>query len=349
MIEYCQGNLLEADADALVNTVNCVGFMGKGIALQFKQAHPDNFRAYERACKRDEVRLGQMFTFSTDRVTPPRFIINFPTKGDWRSKSRLTDIRAGLADLVGVVRTHAIRSVALPPLGCGLGGLSWDDVHPLIVAAFAELPDVRVLLYAPQPAPDAAAMPVATKRPRMTRHRALLVSLISRYLGPGYTLTKLEVQKLAYFLQEAGENLRLEFVAHKFGPYAEKLNHSLRDMEGHLTRGFGDRVAHSAIGPVDGAVAEATDFLAVEPGADSPLRRVSELIRGYEEPYSMELLATVHWAAVHGSLPVTDAASAVAAVHAWSERKSKLFPPNHIVKAYDRLAAGGWLSGQPER
>jgi O-acetyl-ADP-ribose deacetylase (regulator of RNase III) len=343
MIEFRQGNLLEADADALVNTVNCVGVMGKGIALQFKLAYPDNFREYERACNRGEVRLGSMLVHTTGSLTPPRFIINFPTKQHWKGKSRLEDIRAGLADLVRVIRNRQITSIAVPPLGCGNGGLNWGDVFPMIEQAVADMPDVSVFVYAPQPAPSADAMPVATKRPKMTRGRALLVKLIARYREPGYRLTKLEVQKLAYFLQAAGEQLRLRFVKHTFGPYAENLNHALRDMEGHLIRGFGDRTADSSIHPLPGAVEEADDFLKGDLEAQTRLERVAELITGFENPYGMELLSTIHWVAVENEPVRTDAAEATHAVHSWNERKKNTFRPEHIVKGWARLKQAEWM------
>jgi O-acetyl-ADP-ribose deacetylase (regulator of RNase III) len=142
MIEEAKGNLLEADAEALVNTVNTVGHMGKGIALQFKQAYPENFLAYARAVKRGEVRAGRMFVVPTGFVTNPRYIINFPTKRHWRGRSRIEDIEAGLEALVGEIRRLGIRSIAVPPLGCGNGGLDWRDVEPRIKRALAELPDV---------------------------------------------------------------------------------------------------------------------------------------------------------------------------------------------------------------
>ena len=125
MIEYKTGNLLHEDAEALVNSVNCVGVMGRGIALQFKRAWPDNFRAYAAACRRGEVRPGRMFVFPTNQLDNPKYIINFPTKRHWRSKSRLEDIRAGLEALAQEIRQRKIRSVAVPPLGSGLGGLPW--------------------------------------------------------------------------------------------------------------------------------------------------------------------------------------------------------------------------------
>lgn len=171
MIILSHGNLLTADADALVNTVNTVGVMGKGIALQFKRAYPANYAAYRAACASNEVRLGRVFVFDSARLGPRRYVINFPTKGHWRAGSRLSDIEAGLTDLVHVVRERQITSVAVPALGCGNGGLDWNEVRPAIERAFAELPDVRVLLFPPEGAPAPADMPVATEKPPLTSGR----------------------------------------------------------------------------------------------------------------------------------------------------------------------------------
>ncbi len=135
MIEEARGNLLEADVEAVVNTVNCVGYMGKGIALQFKQAFPENFKAYQRACKADQVQPGRMFVFETGMMVNPKYIINFPTKRHWRGKSRIDDIEAGLLALAKEVQRLAIRSIAIPPLGCGNGGLDWSEVRPRIEQA----------------------------------------------------------------------------------------------------------------------------------------------------------------------------------------------------------------------
>lgn len=143
MIEYTSGDILKCEADALVNTVNCVGVMGRGIALQFKNVYPDNFKAYEAACKREAVQPGRMFVFDTGQLTLPRFIINFPTKRHWRGKSRIEDIESGLTDLVKVIRDKGIRSIAIPPLGAGLGGLDWSDVRPRIERALTGLADVQ--------------------------------------------------------------------------------------------------------------------------------------------------------------------------------------------------------------
>lgn len=149
MITTSHGDLIHAEAEALVNTVNTVGVMGKGIALQFKRVYPKMFDDYKAACSRREVSLGAMHIWETGQLIP-RYIINFPTKGHWRDKSKLADIEAGLVDLVRVVHELGINSIAVPPLGCGNGGLRWNDVEPLIRSAFAALPRVRFALYPPE-------------------------------------------------------------------------------------------------------------------------------------------------------------------------------------------------------
>ena len=153
MFEYKTGDILVEDADALVNTVNCVGVMGRGIALQFKRAFPDNFKAYVRACKQGEVRPGRVFVFETGRLTSPHYIINFPTKRHWRGNSRIEDIDAGLEDLASVIRERAIQSIAVPPLGSGLGGLEWSDVRPRIEKALRGFNDLDVVVFEPKGAP----------------------------------------------------------------------------------------------------------------------------------------------------------------------------------------------------
>ena len=149
MIRYAQGNLLQADVEALVNTVNTEGVMGKGIALQFKKAFPDNFAAYQAACQRREIAVGRMFVFETGRLDGLQWIINFPTKKHWRYPSTMEYVRTGLADLVGVTKRLGIRSLALPALGCGNGGLAWALVRDAIEAASSELPDVEILVFEP--------------------------------------------------------------------------------------------------------------------------------------------------------------------------------------------------------
>ncbi|HET6568938.1 MAG TPA: macro domain-containing protein, partial [Rhodothermales bacterium] len=189
MIELCRGDILKADEEALVNTVNCVGVMGKGIALQFRNKYPENYEAYADACKAKELKVGRMFVFDRGALIPgawPRYIINFPTKEHWRGKSKLEYVLRGLDTLVDEVRRRGITSIAVPPLGCGNGGLKWREVRPAIERAFARLPDVRVLLYEPAGAPKADAMEVRTVRPKMTPAQAAIIRLLELYQSPQY-------------------------------------------------------------------------------------------------------------------------------------------------------------------
>lgn len=148
-ITYTMGDLFESDCEALVNAVNCVGVMGRGIALQFKTAYPENFKAYADACKREELVPGRMFVYETRSLVNPRFIINFPTKRHWRGKSRMEDIESGLVALVEEIRSRGIRSIAIPALGAGLGGLDWKEVRTRIDSALTELEGVSVLVFEP--------------------------------------------------------------------------------------------------------------------------------------------------------------------------------------------------------
>jgi len=349
MIEIAKGNILEADAEALVNTVNCVGFMGKGIALQFKQAFPANFKAYQAACHAGQVVPGRMLIFDNGRLINPRYIINFPTKRHWRGKSRLADVRSGLKALIADIRRLGVHSIAVPPLGCGLGGLDWKKVRPIIEQAFSEAPDVHVLLFEPVGTPDAKAIPVRTDRPRMTPARALFIKLMDAYAALEYSRTLLEVQKLAYFLQEAGEPLRLKYEAGHYGPYATNLNKVLEVMEGHFIRGYGDQQKPDAeIELLPGAVEEATSFLVGKTESLARLERVAHLIEGFETPYGMELLTTVHWASRRGgpgaAAPARNAEEAVAQIHAWNPRKEQVFKAEHVRVAWRQMEEQGWVS-----
>lgn len=350
MIEEVRGNLLDAEVDALVNTVNTVGVMGKGVALQFKQAFPENYDFYKRACSRGELSLGHVLVYDSGKLGKQRYIVNFPTKGHWRSRSRLDDIRQGLKDLALAIEHFHITSIAVPALGCGNGGLDWSSVRTLIHNELSGLSDVRVLVYPPQGPPEARAMRVATKRPNMTLGRAALLSLMGKYVDsrrfeePDTVMgaSLLEIQKLMYLLQESGEELRLKYVQHNYGPYAENLNHVLQTIEGHFLRGFGDRTqAVLDLEPLvilPGALDAAAGHLAESPETRERCEFVVEATTGFQTPYGLELLATVHWVSkTHGFSSSTDVSQVVDAVHSWSRRKQHLFTERHIQRAWNRL------------
>ena len=343
MITYRTGDILQAGTEALVNTVNCVGVMGRGIALQFKNAFPRNFKAYELACGRDEVQPGRMFVVETGMMSP-RLIINFPTKRHWRGKSRMEDIDSGLVALVEEIRARGVRSIAIPPLGAGLGGLNWNEVRDRIEVELGNISDVEVVVYEPNGAPDARSIARSREVPRMTPGRAALVGLMNRYidglLDPFVTL--LEVHKLMYFMQEAGEPLRLKYNKASYGPYAENLRHVLHQIEGHLVSGYADGgdAPGKQLELVPGSIGEANKYLEEKGETRARFDRVADLVEGFETPYGLELLATIHWVATReGAASVDDIA---ARIYAWNERKQQ-FTHRQIKLGLKALQAKGWL------
>lgn len=342
MIKYTSGNILKAEADAIVNTVNCVGVMGKGIALQFKKAFPKNFTAYKQACDVQKVKIGEMFVFDTSSSFNPRFIVNFPTKKHWRGKSQYEFIEQGLKDLRKQIEKHKISSIAIPPLGCGLGGLDWGIVRTMIELGLSGL-ETEITVFEPAGAPAVKDQPIElSKEPEMTKGRALLIALIETYKSHGYGHTALEIQKIMYFIKESGERVdKLHFVKHKFGPYSDGLRHAIQRLEGHYLRGAGDGTQKAQISLIETAVDAARDFLNKEESAQQNLRRVQELIEGFETPYGMERLATVHFASKYeGAKTLNDT---ITTIRAWNYRKSQLMKDRHIEKAWERLIEKGWL------
>jgi len=342
MIRYKIGNILQEKAEAIVNTVNCVGVMGRGIALQFKKAFPDNFKAYAAACKKQEVQPGKILVYETG-LNNPRFIMNFPTKRHWKEKSRMDDIELGLKDLMKEICNRNIQSIAIPPLGSGLGGLNWSDVRARIQALFEKYEDLEVIVFEPQNSVPIKHV-LSENVPHMTPGRAALVSLVSQYLrglmDPFITL--LEIHKLMYFLQEAGEPLKLKYRKFLYGPYAENLRHVLNAIEGHMISGYfdgGDQPGKE-IELIPGALENAKSFLKAAVDTQKRLEKVADLVEGFEEPFGLELLATVHWV-----IKKEGAESIEQVVHqtyAWNERK-KQFSERQIDIAYKVLRNKGWI------
>lgn len=343
MIDYKIGNILTEDAEALVNTVNCVGVMGRGIALQFKKAFPENFKAYAAACKQELLQPGRMFVFETGQLTNPRYIINFPTKRHWKGKSRIEDIDTGIAALATEIRSRNIRSIAIPPLGSGLGGLDWSEVRPRIDAALRDISDLKVIIFEPGGGPEDDRANRSKDVPKMTSGRASLVGLMDRYLrgllDPFVTL--LEVHKLMYFMQVTGESLRLQFVKGPYGPYAENLRHVLNAIEGHLVSGYADGgdAPDKQLSIVPGALDDAYAFLKSKSTTKKHLERVSDLVEGFESPFGLELLSTVHWVTSQEHAQTVD--QIVAHTYAWGERKRR-FSRRQIKLAADILSRKGW-------
>lgn len=345
MIRFTTGDVIADDAEALVNTVNCVGVMGRGVALQFKRTFPAMFKAYAAACKRGEVVPGRMFVYETGEIHP-RWIINFPTKRHWKGKSRMEDIDSGLVALTEEIRDRGIRSIALPPLGSGLGGLWWPDVRERIEGALGDIPDLDVTVYEPSAAQSDERPNRSTKVPRMTAGRAALVGLMRRYLEAmmDVSVSLLEAHKLMYFLQVAGEPLKLRYVEAPYGPYALNLRHVFLDIEGHLISGYkeGDAPA-TELTVLPGAYEDAEAFLESSDEAQERFARVANLVHGFESPFGLELLATTHWVAARDGADSDDAI--VEGVYRWAGGKRQ-FSPEQIRIAADRLREQGWLGRQ---
>jgi O-acetyl-ADP-ribose deacetylase (regulator of RNase III) len=351
MITFTQGNLLEAKAEALVNTVNTVGVMGKGIALMFKEAFPENTTIYEATCRSGGLHVGRMLVTEHDQLVGPRWIINFPTKKHWRNPSKLEWIIEGLKDLKRVIVERDIRSIALPPLGSGNGGLDWRDVRPEIEAALKDLSGVDVIVYEPT-----SIYQNVTKRDgleKLTPARALVAELVRRYWILGIECTVLEVQKLAYILERSIEQqvianpLDLRFEANKFGPYAPRLRHLLNSLDGsylHCSKRLSDAGPLDVIWFEDAKKDKVAAYLTTpEARTYRPALEVAtKLIDGFESPLGMELLATVDWVIRHdGAEPTVDGVRA--ALAKWpggqqaAERKQSLFDDRLIELAVRRL------------
>lgn len=330
-----KGDLLKEPVDALVNTVNCVGVMGKGIALQFKMAFPENFKVYKKACDNKKIQIGKVFVTETGKLFQPKYIINFPTKVHWKEKSKLEYIQKGLDDLIEKIKDIKIKSIALPPLGCGNGGLNWKDVKNIMVQSLKKLDDVKVILFTPSGSPSAKVMKIGTRKPKITPGRAALIGLLKNYKQVGYEITHLEIQKLMYFLQAAGEPLRLIFKKHKYGPYANELHHVLQSIEGHFIKGYGDRTQKIQISLLSEGIKQAEEFLPQHKDTLERFHRVWELIEGFETPYGLELLATVHWTIEKDN--IKNLTEIVQSIQTGNPRKKNLFGLKHIQIAKKRL------------
>lgn len=349
MIHYTQGNLLDSKAQALVNTVNTVGIMGKGIALMFKDRFADNFRLYAQACKAGDVRTGRMFVTEPQELDGPRWIINFPTKQHWRGDSRLEWIVEGLQDLRRFLVDHQVRSIAIPPLGAGNGGLDWAAVRPHINHALGDL-DVEITVYEP----TARYQNVAKRQgvEQLTAARALIAELVRRYWVMGFECSLLEVQKLAWFLDRslnradaASNPLKLRFEANRFGPYAHGLTKLLDKLDGSYLgseKRIGDAKPLDVVWFQEERTQLVQAFLRTEAKPYmAALEETSALIDGFESPYGMELLATVDWLLARGDVQPT-VESVRAGLQSWpheggAERKARLFDDRAIRVAVARL------------
>lgn len=341
MIEYKNGDILREDVEAIVNTVNCVGIMGRGLALQFKNKFPQNFKEYQLACKNKEVQLGKMFVHQTGQLINPKYIINFPTKGHWKQNSKIEDISNGLDDLITIIEKYSIKSIAIPPLGSGLGGLDWKMVKKLIEEKLKNI-NCTVILF--EPLEQKIEKSITKEIPKMTAGRAALIGLMDRYLqglmDPFISL--IEVHKLMYFMQESGEELRLKYKKAQFGPYADNLRHVLNTIEGHFISGYedGGDAPTKQLKLIPKAVEDAKNYLTNKKNTNENFVKVAKLVDGFETPFGLELLSTVHWVVKNEN--ASNLEEVISKIYNWNERK-KQFSRKQIQIALDTLVKNDWL------
>ena len=351
MIKFTQGNLLEAHTEALVNTVNTVGVMGKGIALMFKERFDENFRRYVAACKAKEVQTGKMFVTQVDELEGPRWIVNFPTKQHWRAPSRMEWVVEGLQDLRHFLVEQQVKSIAIPPLGAGNGGLEWVAVRDQIERALGDL-DIDILVFEPTKQYQNVAKREGVEK--LTPARALIAELVRRYWVLGMECSFLEIQKLAWFLERSierfnpGDNpLNLQFAPHKYGPYANRLDHLLNNLDGSYLRSekrISDADPLDVVWFDDERKAFVASYLKSEAKAYvAALEFTTALIDGFESPYGMELLATVDWLLERESVQ-PNVPALREGLRQWrggadaAARKDRLFDDRALSIALERLA-----------
>ncbi len=335
MIRYTSGNILEAQTTAIVNTVNTVGVMGKGIALAFKKAFPDNFKRYEQAVLKGEVSIGKVFVTETGELSP-KFILNFPTKQDWRYPSKLSYIEDGLNDLVKILNENKIDSISIPPLGCGNGKLAWKDVKILIEKYLNPISGhIEILVY--EPGYNDQVMVVNTKV-SLTPARAMMIYLLDQYRVLGYSITLLVAQKIAYFLQRLGEPLRLEFEKGFYGPYSHQLFHLLKYLNGYFLKFKADENKPGTVIQIqDFRLEEVKEYFNknVTETQKARIDKLLALIEGFESPYGLELLATTDF--VIQQTNTNDKIQIKNEIYNWTNRKKNLMKPAHIEIALERL------------
>jgi O-acetyl-ADP-ribose deacetylase (regulator of RNase III) len=340
MIEYVKGDILSARTEAIVNTVNTVGVMGKGVALRFKEVFPSNFRAYAQAVKENQVVTGKMFVFPAGGANGVKFIINFPTKEQWYQPSQYIWISEGLKDLVRVIQEKRIQSIALPPLDCGNGKLKWEKVRPMIEEALGSIPGLSVLVFEP----DQHIQKILDgesngKNVVLTPARAMLLQLLFMYEENGEESCLFAAQKLLYFLQRFGEKqLKLTFGNHHYGPYSNQVDHLVYRLQGQWMTGFAEKEAK----PFEGLQlrydrkGELQEYVnGLSPDETNRLKILARFIEGFESPLALEVLATTD--SILCKSPQLELPQVMGKIAQWNDRKKVLIKENHVKVAMDRL------------
>ena len=338
-MKYITGNLLDANVDALVNTVNTVGVMGKGIALQFKERFPINFKVYASECKEKRVVVGKMLVVKDNSMNGEKLIINFPTKTEWFKKSQYDYIEEGLKDLRKVIEIYKIKSIAIPPLGSGNGGLKWDNVKSLMNKYLQNLEDVDIIIYEPNAAVKEILQQQEQKNIELRPGRAMLLYALFQYEKLGEVTSVFVANKLAYFLQKSGEKLKLQFVPYTYGPYAQAIDKVLYALNGKYLSGL-EQMKAKAFEPLKlnyDRYGEVQDYIRknLTPEQHLRLKNLFELIDGFESSLSLEILASVHYLLAENSKLSTS--ELLSKIQSWNERKKQLIDKEHIEIALERL------------
>lgn len=333
MIQYKKGNLLESEAEALVNTVNTVGVMGKGIALQFKNIFPNNFRLYSKACKNNEVRVGQLFvTEEESLLTGRKIIINFPTKTNWRLFSEYQYIESGLAQLVNLIKEKKIKSIAIPPLGSGNGGLNWNKVK-LIMEKYLSEVDCEINVYEPNTTIQEA---LKKERVKLTPARAMLLSVLYDLTKNGEFVSEFSSEKIAYFLQRLGakDTFKLEFKPKFYGPYSGKVKHVLYFLNGSYIMGYSskDKKPFEEIALVHDAEKDVNDFLNKPENSQykNIADRTKAFLTGFYSPFGLELLSTIDY--IITEKKAFSKEEITKELDNWSERKKTMFNNQKFIE-----------------
>jgi len=341
-MKIIKGNLLDAKTEAYVNTVNTVGVMGKGIALQFKEAFPVNFKVYQDACKNKELHTGKLLVVKEPTLNGDKIIINFPTKTEWFKKSQYSFIEEGLNDLVRVIKEYNIKSIAIPPLGCGNGGLKWEKVRKMIEDHLSQFTEVDIQLYEPNDEVKELLKQQETKKEiKLTKARAMILYALFYYESLGENSSLFVANKLAYFLQRLGEKnfKRLKFEASHYGPYSTGVEHLLHYLNGKYIKGL-EQMNAKAFEPLDlqyDKANEVSDYIKKElkPEELAIIFSLIKLIDGFQSALSLEILATVDF--VRKDKLNINQEDIVKAIHNWSPRKKKLFQEKYIYIALNHL------------
>lgn len=326
MIHFITGNILDSAAEALINTVNTVGVMGKGIALQFKNQFPNNYKIYKKACDQKELKVGELLVTEEDSLLGgKKIIINFPTKTHWRMPSEYEYIQLGLKALVKLIEEKKIKSMAIPPLGAGNGGLDWNKVKPMIVAALQET-DCEVYLYEP----NAAIKEVLKKeRVKLTPAKAMLLSVLYELVRNGELVSEFSAEKVAYFLQRFGaeKEFKLDFKSNFYGPYSGKVKHVLYHLNGSYIMGYSskDKKPFEELSLLMDAEKDVNAYLASFPSANylAIVQKTKDFLSGYFSPFGLELLSTVDF--IRTEKNKTTKAEVLTELESWSDRKRTLF------------------------